>query len=154
MDRNHKVAIILLGFAWPAAGLGFLALQFGYLPSGLNLIAQAVGLFFSGVLSGFLYLGVRRVFTSVLSLSLVNIGYLLFAPIGLLASLLAPGLFEEAGAPASMALITPIMIVIYSNSAIAAGLGLTGTLAIVAKMIAERIQPGRARPENSLPNHR
>jgi len=58
MDRNHKVAIILLGFAWPAAGLGFLALQFGYLPSGLNLIAQAVGLFFSGVLSGFLYLGV------------------------------------------------------------------------------------------------
>jgi hypothetical protein len=141
MEKNSKIAIVILGLAWPAIGLGFLALHFDYLPSGLNLVSHAVGLFLAGLLSGFLYLTVRRVFASVLSRSLLNIGYLLFAPLGLMAALLAPGMMEEAGSPSSFVLITPIMIVLYSNTAIAAGLGMTGSLAIVARIVAERFEP-------------
>jgi hypothetical protein len=109
-----------------------------------------VGLFLAGVLSGFLYLTVRRVFASVLSHSLLNIGYLLFAPIGLLAALLAPGMMEEAGTPSSYVLITPIMIVLYSNTAIAAGLGMTGSLAIVARIVADRFQPQMKQANDSV----
>ncbi len=141
MDKKTKLGIVLLGLAWPAIGLGFLALHFDYLPAGLNLVAHALGLFLSGVLSGFLYLTVRRVFATVLSRSLLNLGYLLFAPVGLMAALLAPGMMEEAGSPSSFMLMTPLMIVLYSNTAIAAGLGLTGSLAIVASIVAERFQP-------------
>lgn len=141
MDKRTKLGLVLLGLAWPAVGLGFLALHFDYLPSGLSLITHALGLFGAGLLSGFLYLTVRRVFATVLSRSLLNLGYLLFAPVGLMAALLAPGMMEEAGAPASYVLITPLMIVLYSNTAIAAGLGLTGSLAIVANIVGERFQP-------------
>jgi hypothetical protein len=141
MDKNNRLGIILLGLAWPAIGLGFLALHFDYLPSGLSLVTHVIGLFLAGVLSGFLYLTVRRVFASVLSRSLLNIGYMLFAPVGLMAALLAPGMMEEAGTPSSFVFVTPLMIVIYSNTAIAAGLGLTGGLAIVANIVSERLQP-------------
>jgi hypothetical protein len=141
MDKNNRLGIILLGLAWPAIGLGFLALHFDYLPSGLSLVTHVIGLFLAGVLSGFLYLTVRRVFASVLSRSLLNIGYMLFAPVGLMAALLAPGMMEEAGTPSSFVFVTPLMIVIYSNTAIAAGLGLTGGLAIVANIVSERPQP-------------
>ncbi|MDF1499120.1 MAG: hypothetical protein P1P76_01435 [Anaerolineales bacterium] len=141
MEKKTKLGIIFLGIAWPAIGLGFLSIHFKYLPSGLNLASQALGLFLAGVLSGLLYLTVRRVFASVLSRSLLNIGYLLFAPVGLMAALLAPGIMEEAGTPSSFMFITPIMIVLYSGTAIAAGLGLTGSLAIVANIVSERFQP-------------
>jgi hypothetical protein len=141
MDKKSRISIILLGLAWPAIGLGFLALHFNYLPSGLSLVSHAVGLFLAGLLSGFLYLSVRRLFASVLSRSLLNIGYVLFAPIGLMAALLAPGMMEEMGPSSSMLVMTPLMIVLYSNTAIAAGLGLTGSLAIVANIISERFQP-------------
>lgn len=141
MEKNSKLGIILLGLAWPAIGLGFLALHFNYLPSGLDLVSHAVGLFLAGILSGYLYMAVRRVFASVLSHSLLNIGYLLFAPVGLMAALLAPGMMEVTGTPSSFVLITPVMIILYSNTAIAAGLGLTGSLAIVARIIAERFEP-------------
>jgi hypothetical protein len=141
MDKKTKIGIVLLGLAWPAIGLGFLALHFKYLPSGFSLISHTIGLFLAGFLSGFLYLTVRRVFATVLSRSLLNLGYLLFAPVGLMAALLAPGMMEEAGSPSTLMLMTPLMIVLYSNTAIAAGLGLTGSLAIVANIVAERFQP-------------
>jgi hypothetical protein len=152
MNKNSRLGIVLLGLAWPAIGLGFLALHFDYLPAGLSLVTHAIGLFLAGVLSGFLYLTVRRVFASVLSRSLLNIGYVLFAPVGLMAALLAPGMMEEAGSPSSFVLITPVMIVLYSNTAIAAGLGLTGSLAIVANIVAERFQPqmGQVNDSNQL----
>lgn len=141
MDKKTKLSILLLGLAWPAIGLGFLAMHFNYLPAGLSLVSHAMGLFLAGVLSGFLYVTVRRVFATVLSHSLLNIGYLLFAPVGLMAALLAPGMMEEVGSGSSLVIMTPLMIILYSNTAIAAGLGLTGSLAIVAHIVAERFEP-------------
>jgi len=140
MDRNRKISLVLIGLAWPAVGLGFMALHFGYLPSGMNLIAEAVGLFIAGVLSGLLYFGVRKIFKTKLSVGLVNVGYLLFAPISIMTALIAPGLGEEVGSPLTFVLISPIMIALYSMAAMAAGLGMTSSLAIAAQILSNRPQ--------------
>ena len=140
MDKKRKISLVLIGLAWPAVGMGFMALHFGYLPTGLDLIAEVFGLFIAGVLSGFLYFGVRNVFKTNLSVGLVNVGYLLFAPISIMTALIAPGLGEEIGSPLTFVLISPIMIVLYSMAAMAAGLGMTSSLAIAAQILSGRPQ--------------
>jgi hypothetical protein len=142
MKNNQRLAILIMGAAWPLVGLGFMALHFGYLPSGLSLFAQGIGLFLAGTLSGALYLTVRRVFESSLGAGLINVGYVLFAPIAIMTALIAPGLVEEAGSPAAFILVTPIMISLYANAAMAAGLGMTGSLAIAARILVDRSRPG------------
>ena len=139
--NNRRIAILIMGIAWPLVGLGFMALNFGYLPSGLSLFAQGLGLFLAGTLSGTLYLTIRRVFESSIGAGLINVGYILFAPIAIMTALVAPGLVEEAGSPAAFILVTPIMITIYANAAMAAGLGLTGSLAIAARILVDRSPP-------------
>ncbi len=140
MDKKRKFSLVLIGLAWPAVGMGFMALHFGYLPSGLNLIAEVFGLFIAGVLSGLLYFGVRSVFKTNLSVALVNVGYLLFAPISIMTALIAPGLGEELGSPLMFVLISPIMIALYAMAAMAAGLGMTSSLAIAAQILSGRPQ--------------
>ncbi len=140
MDKKRKLSLVLIGLAWPAVGMGFMALHFGYLPSGLNLIAEVFGLFIAGVLSGLLYFGVRSVFKTNLSVALVNVGYLLFAPISIMTALIAPGLGEELGSPLMFVLISPIMIALYAMAAMAAGLGMTSSLAIAAQILSGRPQ--------------
>jgi branched-subunit amino acid transport protein len=140
MDKKQRLSLVLIGLAWPAVGLGFMALHFGYLPSGLSLIAEAFGLFIAGALSGLLYFGIRKVFKTNLSVGLVNVGYLLFAPISIMTALIAPGLGEEMGSPLTFVLISPIMIILYSMAAMAAGLGMTSSLAIAAQILSSRPQ--------------
>ncbi len=140
MEKNRRLSLVLIGLAWPAIGLGFMALHFGYLPSGLSLVAEGFGLFLAGVLSGLLYFGVRKVFKTNLSVGLVNAGYLLFAPISIMTALIAPGLGEEIGSPLTFVLISPIVIVLYSMAAMAAGLGMTSSLAIAAQILSSRPQ--------------
>ena len=141
MKKDQRLAIFIMGVAWPLVGLGFMALNFGYLPSGLSLFAQGLGYFLAGTLSSALYLTVRRVFESSIGAGLINVGYILFAPIAIMTALIAPGLVEEAGSPAAFILVTPIMITIYASAAMAAGLGLTGSLAIAARILVDRSQP-------------
>ena len=140
MDKKRKFSLVLIGLAWPAVGMGFMALHFGYLPSGLSLITEVLGLFIAGVLSGLLYFGVRSVFKTNLSVALVNVGYLLFAPISIMTALIAPGLGEELGSPLMFVLISPIMIALYAMAAMAAGLGMTSSLAIAAQILSGRPQ--------------
>ena len=154
MDKNRRLSLVLIGLAWPAVGLGFMALHFGYLPSGLSLIAQGVGLFFAGVLSGLLYFGVRSVFKTNLSVGLVNAGYLLFAPISIMTALIAPGLGEEIGSPLTFVLISPIMIVLYSMAAMAAGLGMTSSLAIAAQILSSRPQQPTGNIQETVSIHK
>ena len=141
MSKNQRLAVLFMGFAWPLVGLGYMALQFGYLPTGLSLFAQGIGLFLAGALSGALYLTVRRVFESSIGAGLINLGYLLFAPVSIMTALVAPGMVEEAGSPVAFVLVTPIMIALYANAAMAAGLGMTGSLAIVARILVDRAKP-------------
>ena len=141
MEKKRRLILIIIGLAWPIVGLGFMAFHFGYLPSGLSLIAEAIGLFIAGVLSGLLYLGVRNVFKTKLGVGLIDAGYVLFAPISIMTALIAPGLGEEMGSQLTFVLISPIMIILYSMAAMAAGLGMTSSLAIVAQILADRSKP-------------
>ncbi len=154
MDKNRRLSLVLIGLAWPAVGLGFMALHFGYLPSGLSLIAEVFGLFIAGVLSGLLYFGVRNVFKTNLSVGLVNVGYLLFAPISIMTALIAPGLGEELGSPLTFVLISPIMIALYSMAAMAAGLGMTSSLAIAAQILSNRSQPPTGNIQDTVHIHK
>lgn len=136
-NSNRIIALLLIGLAWPSIGLGFMSVHFRYLPTGLELAAQAIGLFLAGIVSGLLFLSVRGVFTSKFSLGLVSIGYFLFAPIGIMLALLAPGPVMTAGSdsPLALILLVPLVIMLYSNTAIAAGLGITGGLAKSAQRL-------------------
>lgn len=137
MDKTQRTAIVMIGLAWPAMGLGFMALHFGYLPSGLSLFAEAIGLFLSGMLSGLMFTTVNRVFEGSPGAFLVKAGYVLFAPIAIMTALIAPGMVEEYGSPLTFVLVSPLMILLYSSAAMAAGLGITACTAILAKIFAE-----------------
>jgi hypothetical protein len=151
MNKNQRLAILIMGFAWPLVGLGYMALQFGYLPNGLSLFAQGIGLFLAGALSGALYLTVRRVFETSIGAGLINIGYILFAPVSIMTALVAPGMVEEAGSPVAFVMVTPIMIALYANAAMAAGLGMTGSLAIAARILVDRSRPATEQAAESIP---
>jgi len=141
MDKTKRSAILMIGLAWPAVGLGFMALHFNWLPSGLSLLTEAIGLFLAGMLSGMIFLAVRRIFEDSAGSILVNVGYILFAPIAIMTALIAPGMGEEYGSPLSFVLVSPIMIVLYSSAAMAAGMGLTACLGIVTRILSERFEP-------------
>ena len=136
----RKMFILLIGLAWPFLGLGLMALHFGYLPSGVTLVAEAIGLFLAGTLSGCLFMAAHTGLNSPLGRSMIHLGYLLFAPLGLMAALVAPNSLEAATGISMFTLVVgvPIAIVLYGNLVVAAGLGITGGLAISAKALASR----------------
>ncbi|HEY46099.1 MAG: hypothetical protein AMJ88_12565 [Anaerolineae bacterium SM23_ 63] len=136
----RKMFILLIGLAWPFLGLGLMALHFGYLPSGATLVAEAIGLLLAGILSGCLFMAAHTGLNSPLGRGMIHLGYLLFAPLGLMAALVAPNSLEAASNISMLTLVVgvPIAIVLYSNLVVAAGLGITGGLAISAKVIASK----------------
>lgn len=138
--KARKMFILLIGLAWPFLGLGLMALHFGYLPSGATLVAEAIGLFLAGILSGCLFMAARTGLNSSLGRGMIHLGYLLFAPLGLMAALVAPSPLEAATGISMLTLVVsvPMAIVLYGNLVVAAGLGITGGLAISAKAIASK----------------
>ncbi|MEX0787908.1 MAG: hypothetical protein WD906_02390 [Anaerolineales bacterium] len=139
---SKKYAIVLMGAAWPLVGLGFHSIYFGTVPSGAAFWAVALGLCVSGCLSMALFLAVLAGFQTPFSRGLIHLGYLLFAPLGLLAALLAPGPIEASAgfASATFLLLAPVAITLYSGVTIGIGLGLTGGLAVAAHSLATRLQ--------------
>jgi hypothetical protein len=133
-------ALLCLGLAWPATGMGFSALTLGFIPSGLPLVAQLTGLFLAGVISGALLLAVRGVVRTQVGKGWVTAGYAMFAPIALMGGLLAPSPFESgSGSPVGLAIMAFLAIVACASAAIAAGLAFTGGLAMAAHAAAVRI---------------
>jgi hypothetical protein len=132
--------ILLIGLAWPFLGLGLMAVHFGYLPSGATLVAEAIGLFLAGILSGCLFMAAHTGLNTPLGRGMIHLGYLLFAPLGLMAGLVAPNSLEAATGISMFTLVVgvPIAIVLYGNLVVAAGLGITGGLAISAKALASK----------------
>lgn len=141
MKKENYPALVLIGLAWPFFGLGYLSLEFHYLPDGLPLATQAVGLFVAGFLSGLVLLSVMDNMKNKLSRAMIVIGYLLFAPLGLMAGLIAPGAYEpvEMAGSFTFALIAPMMMMIIALVSVGLGMGFTGGLAAVAhKLVARR----------------
>ncbi|HEY44706.1 MAG TPA: hypothetical protein G4O11_12055 [Anaerolineae bacterium] len=136
----RKLFILLIGLTWPFLGLGLMALHFGYLPSGATLVAEVIGLFLAGILSGCLFIAAYSGLNSPLGRGMIHVGYLLFAPLGLMAALVAPSPLEAATGISMFTIIiaTPMAIILYGNLVVAAGLGITGGLALSAKVLASR----------------
>jgi hypothetical protein len=140
MMNARKFFILLIGLAWPFLGLGLMALHFGYLPSGSTLVAESIGLFLAGVLSGCLFMAAYSGLDSPLGRGMIHLGYFLFAPLGLMAALVAPSPIESATGISMFTILvaTPMAIILYGNLIVAAGLGITGGLALSAKVLASR----------------
>jgi hypothetical protein len=68
-------------------------------------------------------------------------------------ALVAPGLGEEYGSPLSFVLVSPLMIVMYSSAAMAAGMGLTACLGIVTKILSERFEQSPERATETVQIH-
>jgi hypothetical protein len=148
MSYNWK-PVVCFGLAWPLVGLGFSAIYFGYMPAGLQLIAEAIGLSVAGGISGALLLTISSGMKTPVGRGLVLVGYALFSPLALMGGLLAPAPFESGtGSPLGLALLAPLAIIFYASAAIGIGLGFTGGLAVAAHSLALRIHrpsPVRAR---------
>jgi disulfide bond formation protein DsbB len=145
MALERSKAALLIGLSWPCIGLGFMALHFGYIPSWPALPAYAIGLFLAGAWSGLLFAVVQASLQSEPSKRLVQLGYVLFAPLGLLLSLLVPDLLLASNsASASLPLMTvmPAVIGLLGSLAVAVGLMFTAALAVAAHGLALRIQGG------------
>lgn len=138
-------AVLCFGLAWPFAGLGFSAVYLGYLPTGLALVSQVVGLFLAGAISGTLLLAALGNVRTPVGRAAVSAGYAMFAPLALMGGLLAPSPFESgAESPIGLAIMAFLAIVFYASAAIGFGLALTGGLAVAAHSLAVRLQPSAA----------
>ena len=141
MRMNWK-AMGLAGLAWMSLGFGILALHFGFLPTGIELLAQAVGLFLAGAISAALLAATLAGQRTALGRWSVQVGYLFFAPLGLMTALLTPAEIETGtgGLPLSSALLAALAITLLASLAVAVGLGFVGSLAMAAHAVAVRVQ--------------
>lgn len=140
--RRKALMTAMMGAAWVAVGLGVSAVQFGRFPAGPELLAMGMGLYLAGMTSAVLLAVVRAGMRSVAGRALVPVGYLVFAPIGLLLAMLAPVSMDQlvASNTSGWFILVPMVAVASAGVALAAGLGFTGGLALVAHSLALRIE--------------
>ncbi len=140
MNKPNLSALALIGLAWSCLGMGYMSLQFHFLPEGAALVTETLGLFGAGVLTGVLLLSVLDNMETPVGRWLVVFGYLLFAPLGIMAGLLATGPYEPVhiASSVSFALMAPVLIAISAIMAVGLGLTFTGGLAVAAHRLAHR----------------
>jgi len=140
MNKNNTPALSLIGLSWALIGMGYMSIQFHFLPEGLALVTETLGLFLAGFLSGALLLSVAENMDNRLGRWLVVFGYVLFAPLGIMVGLLAPGAYEpvQSGSSITFAVLAPVLITITAVMAVGIGLGFTGGLAMAAHRIINR----------------
>jgi hypothetical protein len=119
--RKNTTPIALIGLAWPLFGLGY----------------QALVIFLAGSVTGALLLVVVEEMKTKMGRMLVTLGYLMFAPVGMMAGLIAPSPFEPIGSESwlTFSLVAPVLIILIASLAVAIGLGFTGGLAIAAQRL-------------------
>lgn len=138
--RKNSTPIALIGLCWPLFGLGYQALVINYLPHGVALLAETVGLFLAGAATGALLLAAVDEMETRTGRVLLTLGYLMFAPLGMMAGLIAPSPFEPIGSESwlTFSLVAPVLIILVASLAVAIGLGFTGGLAIAAQRLNAR----------------
>jgi hypothetical protein len=134
---KNLLPISLIGLAWPLFGLGYQAIVIRYLPDGWGLLAEVLGLFLAGAISGALLLTALDNMAHSTGRVLVLLGYFLFAPLGMMAGLIAPAPFEPIGSESWLTffIVAPILITLVASLSVSVGLGFTGGLAIAARRL-------------------
>jgi hypothetical protein len=140
MNKKNMPALILIGLSWTFIGMGYMSIQFHFLPEGPALVTEALGLFLAGYLSAALLLTLVENMENQFGRWLVIFGYLLFAPLGIMVGLLAPGAYEpvQMNTSITFAVLAPVLIMITAVMAVGIGLGFTGGLAMAAHRIINR----------------
>lgn len=143
MKTKNGLPIMLIGLAWPLFGLGYQSIVIRYLPTGAALAAETVGLFLAGAVTGALLLTALDAMDRKVGRILIGIGYLLFAPLGMMAALIAPVPFEPMGDGSwlTFSLVAPVLIILIANLAVAIGMGFTGGLALAVGRLDQRGKP-------------
>jgi hypothetical protein len=136
-DKKNALPIALIGLAWPLFGLGYQAIVIHFLPSGLMLFVEVLGMFLAGAISGAILLTALDSMTESTGRILVMLGYLMFAPLGMMAGLIAPAPLEPIGGGSwvTFSLVTPILMTLIGSLIAALGMGFTGGLAIAASRL-------------------
>lgn len=140
MNKQNMPALSLIGLSWTFIGMGYMSIQFQFLPEGLALVTEALGLFLAGYLSAALLLTVVETMENKLGRWMVILGYLLFGPLGIMAGLLALGAYEPVEMTTSVVsvVLAPVLITVTAVMAVGIGLGFTGGLAMAAHRIISR----------------
>jgi branched-subunit amino acid transport protein len=140
MNDKNVLPIALIGLAWPLFGLGYQSLVIRYMPTGAALVAEALGLFLAGAVTGALLLSAVDSMDRKMGRALITVGYLMFAPLGMMAALIAPTPFEpiDGGSWLTFSLVTPVLITLIASLAVAIGMGFTGGLALAMGKISHR----------------
>jgi hypothetical protein len=140
MNKSNAPALTLIGLSWAFIGMGYMSIQFHFLPEGMALVTETLGLFLAGFLSGALMLSVAENMESRIGRWLVVVGYLMFAPLGIMVGLLAPGAYEpvQIGSSITFAVLAPVLITISAVMAVGLGIGFTGGLAVAAHRLVNR----------------
>lgn len=141
----YLVVMILIGLMWPFIGIGFMAINFEYMPTGAELISQSFGLFLAGALSGSLLLVLGAAKQTPYWKRWIQLSYLLFAPLCMMAAL---ALFNPLGLESSGVglLVAPFALALVTNGALAAGMGTLAAIGVGIHRLALRIQPA-AQPQ-------
>ncbi len=137
MKKEHSLPVFFIGLAWALIGLGYQAIVIRYVPQGAALVAEALGLFLAGSLTGALFLRAVATMKGPMGRGLVIFGYLLFSPVGMMAGLVAPGSLEPVNGGSWLAFFlgAPVVISVTASVAVLIGLGFTGGLAVAVQRI-------------------
>ncbi|MBN2555075.1 MAG: hypothetical protein JXA97_03965 [Anaerolineales bacterium] len=147
--KSKSLAALMVGLAWASIGLGFNALHFGYFPSGIELVVFILGMVLGGAGSSLLLMSLLNHFERRFARILIMIGYLLFAPIGLMTAMLMAGsITMQSGIPMLVYLLAgPIPIALFGNLAVGVGLSLTAGLSVMSFRLSQRVEGILKSPE-------
>lgn len=140
MKKRNLLPITFIGLAWTMFGMGYQAIVIHYLPVGLAFLAESIGLFLAGAATGALLITALDSMENSIGRILVATGYIMFAPVGMMAGLVAPGQFEPMGGGSWLlfSLVTPIVITLVASLSVGIGLGFTGGLALAAQRLRQQ----------------
>ncbi len=146
--KSNGFALILVGMAWPFLGLGFTVLHFRHIPDAAEAASIVIGLFLAGVASGAFFLMFRAGLPTTFTRALLVLGYLLFAPLGLMAGLLAPATLAGAGTAESAGWFSAtIFVALYASLAMGPGLMIMSGLGLAV----QAFHNWRTAPEELVP---
>ena len=141
MNKTNTPALTLIGLSWAFIGMGYMSIQFHFLPKGWRWSTETLGSLPGRILE-------RRHCCSRWPKTwrtdrpmAGGLGYLLFAPLGIMVGLLAPGAYEpvQTGSSITFAVLAPVLITISGcHGGRALALGFTGGLAMAAHRMINR----------------
>lgn len=136
-DKKNALPVALIGAAWPLFGLGYQAIVINYLPTGIMFVVEVLGMFLAGAISGVLLIAALESMEQSTGRILVMLGYLMFAPLGMMAGLIAPTPFEPIGGGSwlTFILVAPILMTLIGSMIAALGMGFTRGLALAASRL-------------------